>query len=220
LPERVLVESVREKVFEGIERTQHLISLVPADRLAWHPELRAPELPTPEWTEASPAVSPAQSPTAAKPPMDLGHILGHLLDCLAGFCAVFYAAFPQELADFAKLRDYKGNRACSLEAEKGSTTFSPETTSESIDFLAAAIHRGFQRCIDADLSRRIPTVFVPEGETLLTLLLGNFEHLTNHKYQLFLHLKLAGVPVTSRDLYQFRDAKASAAKVTSGSEPL
>ncbi len=31
--------------------------------------------------------------------------------------------------------------------------------------------------------RRIPTVFVPEGEPLLTLLLTNYEHLASHNYQ-------------------------------------
>ena len=50
------------------------------------------------------------------------------------------------------------------------------------------------------------TVFVPEGETLMTLLLGNLEHLLNHKYQVFLYLKLAGVAVGSRDVYRFRGA--------------
>jgi hypothetical protein len=37
-----------------------------------------------------------------------------------------------------------------------------------------------------------------------TLLLGNLEHLINHKHQLFLYLKLMGVPVGTPDLYQFR----------------
>jgi len=47
-------------------------------------------------------------------------------------------------------------------------------------------------------------VFVAEGETVLTLLLGNLEHLINHKHQLFLYLKLAGVSASTPDLYQFR----------------
>jgi len=57
---------------------------------------------------------------------------------------------------------------------------------------------------DDDLNRRIPTVFVPEGESLLTLLLGNLEHFINHKHQLFTYLKRMGVPVGSQDLYRFR----------------
>jgi hypothetical protein len=47
-------------------------------------------------------------------------------------------------------------------------------------------------------------VFVAEGESVLTLLLGNLEHLINHKHQLFMYLKLAGVKVGTPDLDQFR----------------
>lgn len=201
---------MKEKVFEGIERTRHLVSLVPADRLRWRPELREQSFANAS-SASSPAAPTAQAPFAAKPLLELSHILGHLLDCLAGFCAVFYAAFPAQLADFEKLRQAPVNRACSMEEEKGSATFSPEATSKGIGTFAATIARGFQHCTDADLSRRIPTVFVPEGETLLTLLLGNLEHLTNHKYQLFVYLRLAGVPVGSPDLYQFRGAPAPGA---------
>src|SRR5947199_390304 len=57
---------------------------------------------------------------------------------------------------------------------------------------------------DADLARLIPTVFVSGGESVLTLLLGNLEHLINHKRQLFTYLQLLNVPVTTRDLYRFR----------------
>ena len=50
----------------------------------------------------------------------------------------------------------------------------------------------------------VPTVFVLAGESILTLLLGNLEHLINHKHQLFTYLKLMGIGVDSGDLYQFR----------------
>jgi len=53
------------------------------------------------------------------------------------------------------------------------------------------------------LERRVPTVFVPEGEELLSLLLINYEHLASHKYQLFLYLRMMGLEVGSRDLYHF-----------------
>jgi len=39
---------------------------------------------------------------------------------------------------------------------------------------------------------------------VLTLLLGNLEHLINHKHQLFSYLKQMGVPVATPDLYQLR----------------
>jgi hypothetical protein len=169
--ERTIVDSVREKVLETIERTEHLVSLVPANRLEWRPVL-PPDLP---------------------PGNDLGQLLGHLLDCLSGFCAAFYAAFPSELADLTELRSMPVNQFCG-----------PEDTRTKIKVFTVAIQRGFDCSADGDLARRIKTVFVPGGETLVTILLGNLEHLINHKYQLFFYLKLAGVPVSSRDIYAWR----------------
>jgi hypothetical protein len=50
----------------------------------------------------------------------------------------------------------------------------------------------------------VPTIFKGEGESVLTLLLCNLEHLINHKHRLFTYLKLLNVDVSSRDLYCFR----------------
>ncbi|MCI0618586.1 hypothetical protein L0244_36880, partial [bacterium] len=58
---------------------------------------------------------------------------------------------------------------------------------------------------DDDLILQVPTVFKPEGEALITILLGNLEHLINHKHLLFFYLKLIDIPITSKDLYQFRE---------------
>jgi len=66
------------------------------------------------------------------------------------------------------------------------------------------IQGGFGVLRDAALSRMLPTVFVPAGESVLTLLLGNLEHLVNHKHQLFVYLKWMGVPVGTPDLYHLR----------------
>jgi hypothetical protein len=66
------------------------------------------------------------------------------------------------------------------------------------------IDEGFALLRDADLGREVPTVFVKHGEPLLTLFLGNLEHLMNHKHQLFTYLKEMGVDVMSQDLYRFR----------------
>ena len=151
-----LCASLLDKIHEQIERTGHLIGLVPATQLDWAPGSQA-------WSTRE--------------------LLDHLLDCMAGFCAVLAAAEPQRLAHFAKLRE------------------SPAT----IEIFRAYIEEGFALLTDADLARRIPTVFVPGGETLLTLLLGNLEHLINHKHQLFTYLKQMGVPVATPDLYRFRE---------------
>jgi hypothetical protein len=63
-----LVLSIQNKVREAIERTEHLISLVPENYLDWHPEGRAENF------------------------SDIGHLLGHLLLCLGGFCSVIGSA--------------------------------------------------------------------------------------------------------------------------------
>jgi len=163
-----IVESIQLKVREQIERTEHLIQLIPSDQLGLDPTL-------------------PQGST------DLGHLLGHLLDCMAGFCAVFQAAFPQQLGDFSGLQSLPVNHSCG-----------PEEALSRIREYAVHIGRGFGLCTDSDLRRTIPSAFVPQGESLTTLLLGNLEHLINHKYQLFFYLKLLGIPVTSRDIYQWR----------------
>jgi hypothetical protein len=168
--ENPLVNSAHQKIRDVIERTNHLVSLVPPDRLDWRPLSETVHF------------------------NDLGHVIGHLLSCLGGFCSVFYKAFPGQLAHFAPLKDLQVNHSCP-----------PAETAARIRSYAAFIDEGFTCCSDADLARIIPTVLVPDGETILSLLLNNLEHLSNHKYQLFIYLKLLGIPVGSRDIYKFHD---------------
>ncbi len=163
--------SARDKILETIERTEHLVSMAPADRLAWHPEAAGNQ-----------AV-----------PIDLGHVLGHLLSCVAGFCAALHAAFPSELREMEELRGLAVDHSCGPDEARG-----------RIESYARHIAKGLALCTDEDLGRKIRTVFVPEGETLMTILLGNLEHLTNHKYQLFSYLKLLGANVGTPDLYRLR----------------
>jgi len=120
-------------------------------------------------------------------------LLGHLLECLAGFCATLYAIDPKRLAHFDKLRNLTVNHACAI-----------EEASERIGDYASNIREGFSVISDDDLARRIPTVFAPEGEAVITILLDNLEHLINHKHQLFFYLKLLGVSVGTVDLYKLR----------------
>ena len=141
-----------------------------------------------DWRPATPA-----SLGAGVELLPLGRLLGHLLDCLAGFCATLYAAHPDRLAHFQRLREQPVNHSCDA-AEAGD---------RCREYLAH-IEEGLALLSDADLARRVATVFVPQGEALLTLLLGNLEHFINHKYQFFSYLKLLGVPVTTKDLYVLR----------------
>jgi DinB superfamily len=122
-----------------------------------------------------------------------GRLLGHLLDCLAGFCAVLAAVNPERLSHFSELRHMPVNQFCELSAACG-----------RMNIYRDCIDQGFGLLRDTDLARLIPTVFVAGGETVLTLLLGNLEHLINHKHQLFTQLRLMGIDVSTADLYQFR----------------
>jgi hypothetical protein len=154
------------KLEEQIERADHLIALVPMDKLEWQP---LPES------------------------FRVCDLLGHLLECLAGFCAALYAIDPQRFAHFTLLREMKVNHCCGVEEAR-----------ERAQHYLVYIREGFANLTDVDLSRRLPTVFVAEGEAALTILLGNMEHFINHKHQLFLYLKMLGVQVATADLYRIR----------------
>ncbi len=164
-----LVSAIQSKFHEAVERTQHLITLIPEDRLHWRP------------------TGPEESYS------DIGHLLGHLLCTMGGFCAVMQRAFPEKLGHFEELRTIEINHFCP-----------PEEAIERIRFFAEHVDEGFRECTDKDLERILPTIFVPAGEPMLTLLLNNLEHLINHKYQLFFYLKLLGVKVGTEDIYHFR----------------
>ena len=120
-------------------------------------------------------------------------LLGHMLECLAGFCATLYAVNSDRLAHFSALRELPVNHCCEIE----------EAIERTRDY-ALYIREGFALLADDDLAKRVPTVFVAEGEQVMTLLLGNFEHLVNHKYQLFFYLKMLGAGVKTGDLYHMR----------------
>ena len=165
-----LAPLVLAKILEQVERTEHLLDLIPAGRLEWRSDI--------------PGLSPSRR---------LDELLGHLLDCMAGFCAALYAFDPGRLAHFAKLRERPVNHRCGIVDAR-----------ERMSEYASGLKEGFAGLTDQDLARPVTTVFVPEGEALLTLLLGNLEHFINHKHELFLYLKLLGVPVGTADLYHWR----------------
>ena len=120
-------------------------------------------------------------------------LLGHLLECLAGICATLHAIHPNRLAHFESFRRLPVNHCCEI----------GEALMRMSDYLDLIIE-GFAVTTDDQLSDALPTVFVSEGEPVLTLLLGNLEHLINHKYQLFFYLRLLGVPLGTADLYKLR----------------
>jgi hypothetical protein len=165
--EQRLCASLLEKLKEQIDRTVHLIHLLPVDQLNWKPPIPG------AWS--------------------IELLLGHLLDCLSGFCAVLAAVEPRRLAHFSQLRTLPVNHACS-----------PGEAIARIAIYLGRIEEGFALLDDDSLNKTVGTVFVERGETVLTLFLGNLEHLINHKHQLFMYVKQMGVVVTTGDLYKFR----------------
>jgi hypothetical protein len=161
-----LASVLLSKLEEQVELTDHLITLIPPEECEYKP------LPD---------------------SLRVCDLLGHLLECLAGFCAALYAASPDRLAHFARLRELRVNHCCGIEEAR-----------DRVRDYASHITEGFSLLCDDDLTQRVPTAFVPEGEALMTVLLGNLEHFINHKHQLFFYLKLLGVRVTTGDLYRIR----------------
>jgi hypothetical protein len=154
------------KLEEQIERAEHLITLIPPDKLEWKPQSGS---------------------------LRVCDLLGHLLECLAGFCATLYSADSSHLAHLERLRELPVNHCCEIEEAR-----------ERVRGYAMHIKESFAVLSDDDLARRVPTVFVPEGEAVITILLGNLEHFINHKFQLFFYLKLLEVGVSTNDLYRIR----------------
>lgn len=120
--------------------------------------------------------------------MTISELRRHLVGTLSGVCATLHALFPERLGHFHKLRD----------------------ASTTLHEVMECIREGMALVTDADFARPIPTVFVPQGEPLLTLLLGNLEHFINHKHQLFDYLKMMGITVATPDLYRLRGQRATA----------
>jgi len=168
-----LTQLLFRKIYEQLERTQHLVCLVPIGTLPWRPPFSGASFP-------------------------LGMLLGHLLDCMAGLCAVLERAKPERLRHLRDLKSLPVNHSCSIEEAR-----------ERIPVYVRAIEEGFAALEDAELLEMVPTVFVPEGEAVFTLLVGNLEHLINHKHQLFCYLKLLGVKLNTSDLYCLRGTAGS-----------
>ena len=120
-------------------------------------------------------------------PFTLEELSGHLAESCGGVCACFARLHPSldwKQAETAGLRIGRNGRV--------------------IAAYRAQLLEAFGLMEDADWVRVIPTYFVPEGEPFLAVLLTNWKHVNHHAHQLFIYLKLLGVPVGTRHLYRFR----------------
>ena len=117
-------------------------------------------------------------------PFTVAELVAHLAESFGGVCACF-----------ARLLNLRKVETVGL------------TVGESREVMAAyrlQVREAFELMEDEDLVRVIPTYFVPEGEPFLAVLLTNWKHVNHHAHQLFIYLKLLGVPVGTRHLYRFR----------------
>ena len=130
---------------------------------------------------------PGWPATQGDPPFSMGRLEAHLVESMGGICACLYKLHPEEMAGFAWLKD----GAAAMPAR------------DAMADLQAAARAGFELVTDADLMRNLPTVFAPEGEPALAVLLVNWKHLLHHAHQLFVYLKVLGVAVDTQRLYRF-----------------
>ena len=117
-------------------------------------------------------------------PFTVTELAAHLAESFGGICACF-----------AKLLNLHKVETAGL------------SVGESREVMAAyraQVREAFELMEDGDLVRAIPTYFVPEGEPFLAVLLTNWKHVNHHAHQLFIYLKLLGVPVGTRHLYRFK----------------
>ena len=117
-------------------------------------------------------------------PFTVAELAAHLAESFGGVCACF-----------ARLLNLRQVETVGLSVRE---------SGEVMAAYRAQVREAFELMEDADLVRVIPTYFVPEGEPLLAVLLTNWKHVNHHAHQLFVYLKLLGVPVGTRHLYRFR----------------
>lgn len=141
-------------------------------------------------------LAPAGCEEWAPPGIDafpVNRLAAHIVESFAGVCACLYKLHPEPLAHFEALAVRTANL----------TALSPADAAVLLADCRAAAAEGFALVTDADLARRLPTVFSPEGQRFAAVLLVNWKHLLHHGYQLFFYWKLLGVPVSTRHLYRF-----------------
>jgi len=132
---------------------------------------------------------------AGRPPFSCRKLAWHLADSFSGFCAAFLRLHPEKLSHFTELRQRLEStraRADVLEARG------------LLESCRDHLRQAFAITDDDDFVRTVPTFFEPEGKPFLSILLVNLTHVTHHKFQLFIYLKMLGVDVSTPDLFRIR----------------
>lgn len=171
---RVLTEVLAQRFDEDIALIEEMLALVPPGREDWRPD----------WPKS----------TSGEPAFTLLQLAAHFLMSWGGVNGCLQKLHPEKLKHWdAWKQQVPGLAPPTLAACRGLLAFGRAHTQE-----------GFAITSDADLARKIPTYFTPEGETFLETVLVNGKHVNHHAYQLFVYLKLMGLPVGTRQLYRFK----------------
>lgn len=171
---RALTEVLAQRFDEDAALIEEMLALVPVGRESW----------LPDW--------PAS--VSGYPPFSVAQLAGHFLMSWGGVHGCLQKLHPEKLKHFDALQQQvEQNKKPALAVSRALLATGRAHTQE-----------GFALTVDADLSRKIPTYFAPQGEVFLETLLTNGKHLNHHAHQLFVHLKLLGLPVGTQHLYRFK----------------
>ena len=172
---RILTEVLAQRFDEDIALIEELLALVPSDQESWRPDWPVPKGGDPAFTVAQ--------------------LAAHILMSWGGVNGCLQKLHPE------KLKHFDAHKQQVAQQEN-------PTLAVSRGLLAAGRARtreGFALTSDADLARKIPTYFTPTGEVFLETLLTNGKHVNHHAHQLFVYLKLLGLPADTRHLYRFKN---------------
>ena len=174
---RVLTEVLARRLDEDLALTEELLALMPAGQQEWRPD----------WPLTA----------GGEPTFTVEALARHLVMAWSGVVACLRKLHPEKLGHLD-----------ALQQELAQNQQPPVASCRALlGALRRHIGEGFALTADVDLSREIPTYFTPRGEPLLETLLGNAKHSNHHAHQLFVYLKLLGVPVETRHLYRFREER-------------
>lgn len=171
---RVLTEVLARRFDEDLALIEEMLALVPEGREGWRPAWP----PSPDGGEA----------------FTVAELAAHFLMACGGVNGCLQKLHPDKLKHFTALKEQVAL------AKKPRLA----VTRALLASFRAQMREGFAATADADLGRKIPTYFTPAGEPFLETLLTNGKHVNHHAYQLFVFLKLMGVPVGTRHLYRFK----------------
>ena len=171
---RVLTEVLAQRFDEDIALIEQMLALVPAGNEGWRPA----------W--------PAS--VGGDPAFTVAQLAEHFLMSWGGVNGCLQKLHPEQLKHFDAIQQQVGqNKKPVLAVSRALLATGRAHTKE-----------GFALTADADLSRKIPTYFTPQGEAFLETLLTNGKHVIHHAHQLFVYLKLLGVPVSTQHLYRLK----------------